>query len=199
MKAGWKVRPLGEVVSLNYGKAISKDLRSPTGPVPVYGANGVMDYCQTALRQGPSLIVGRKGSAGAINRVDGPFWASDVSYFTTHDARRIDFDFLEYLLVQLDLPALAKGVKPGINRDEVYEIIINLPPLDEQKRIVAVLDEAFESLARARANAEANHADARELFAAVLKRQSSPNHPMAGARLPLRDWKNGHRLDAANL
>lgn len=128
-----------------------------------------MDYCQTALRQGPSLIVGRKGSAGAINRVDGPFWASDVSYFTTHDARRIDFDFLEYLLVQLDLPALAKGVKPGINRDEVYEIIINLPPLDEQKRIVAVLDEAFESLARARANAEANHADARELFAAVLK------------------------------
>lgn len=40
---------------------------------------------------------------------------------------------------------------------------IPLPPLDEQKRIVAVLDEAFEGLARARANAEANLADVREL------------------------------------
>jgi type I restriction enzyme S subunit len=42
---------------------------------------------------------------------------------------------------------------------------VPIPPLEEQKRIVAVLDEAFEGLARARANAEANLNDARELFA----------------------------------
>jgi len=39
-----------------------------------------------------------------------------------------------------------------------------LPPLEEQRRIVAILDEAFEGLARARAHAEANLRDAKELF-----------------------------------
>lgn len=42
---------------------------------------------------------------------------------------------------------------------------IPLPPLEEQQRIVSVLDEAFEGLARARAHAEANLQNARELFA----------------------------------
>lgn len=41
---------------------------------------------------------------------------------------------------------------------------IPLPPLDEQKRIVAVLDQAFAAFDRARANAQANLADAAELF-----------------------------------
>lgn len=46
---------------------------------------------------------------------------------------------------------------------------IALPPLDEQKRIVAVLDQAFAALDRARANAEANLSDAQELFGAALR------------------------------
>lgn len=45
---------------------------------------------------------------------------------------------------------------------------IPIPPLEEQKRIVAVLDAAFEGLARARENAEANLQNARELFEAFL-------------------------------
>lgn len=169
MKAGWQVKPLGEVVRLNYGKAISKDVRRPEGTVPVYGANGVMDYCETVLSHGPSLIIGRKGSAGALNLAQGPFWASDVTYYTEHNPNEVDFAFLHYALTQANLPALSKGVKPGINRNEVYELPIPLPPLDEQKRIVAVLDEAFEGLDRARANAEANLADARELFESFVR------------------------------
>ena len=45
---------------------------------------------------------------------------------------------------------------------------VPLPPLNEQQRIVAVLDEAFEALARARANIEANLADAEEVFERTL-------------------------------
>ncbi len=169
MKAGWRVKPLGEVVKLNYGKAISRDVRNEHGSVPVFGANGVMDYCETPLHSEPSIIVGRKGSAGAINRTDSPFWASDVSYYTTHDKTLIDFDYLHFQLLSMDLQSMAKGVKPGINRDEVYALHVSLPPLEEQQRIVAILDEAFEGLARARAHAEANLHNARELLERELE------------------------------
>lgn len=51
-----------------------------------------------------------------------------------------------------------------ISRKGLGQISIPLPPLEEQKRIVAVLDQAFAALARARALAEANLADADELL-----------------------------------
>ncbi|ABG31824.1 restriction endonuclease subunit S [Roseobacter denitrificans] len=170
MKAGWEVKPLGEVAKLHYGKALAESERSPNGTVPVYGANGVLGWSDHTLTEGPSLIVGRKGSAGEVNRVDGPFWPSDVTYYTEHDPNRLDFDYFHYGLMTLNLPSLAKGVKPGINRNDVYELGLPIPPLEEQKRIVAILDAAFERLDRAKENAEANLQNARELFDRTLER-----------------------------
>ncbi|MEO5830132.1 MAG: restriction endonuclease subunit S [Rhodanobacter sp.] len=51
---------------------------------------------------------------------------------------------------------------------------IPLPPLEEQKRIVAVLDQAFAAIDRARAHAEANLADGQQLVAAAME-QLFPN------------------------
>jgi type I restriction enzyme S subunit len=51
---------------------------------------------------------------------------------------------------------------------DIKEIKIALPPLDEQKRIVAILDEAFEGIDRAIANTQKNLANARELFDSYL-------------------------------
>ena len=51
-----------------------------------------------------------------------------------------------------------------LSASNLKSVPIALPPLEEQWRIVAVLDEAFEGLDRARAHAEANIDDARELF-----------------------------------
>ena len=55
-----------------------------------------------------------------------------------------------------------------ISKEMLARTSIPLPPLEEQQRIVAVLDEAFEGLARARAHAEANLQNARELFTSLL-------------------------------
>lgn len=170
MKAGWEETTLGNIVTLNYGKALAKSERNPSGVVPVYGANGVMDWSDHFLTEGPSLVIGRKGTAGAVTAVDGPFWPADVTYYTTHDSSRVDFHFLHYALSMLDLPSLARGVKPGINRNDVYALTLPLPPVEEQKRIVAILDEAFEGLERAKKNAEANLANMRDLFENQLER-----------------------------
>jgi len=60
---------------------------------------------------------------------------------------------------------------PRANMKEVMAFDIPLPPLDEQKRIVAVLDQAFAALDRARAFIETNLADAKSLFMEALGRR----------------------------
>jgi len=159
---GWEVRPLGEVVRLEYGKPLDPADRTPTGLYPAYGANGVKDRTDKFYCSSPSIIIGRKGSAGEITLTEGKFWPLDVTYFVDFDRKQIDLQFLYYLFTTLDLPNLAKGVKPGINRNEVYSIKIPLPPLPEQRRIVSILDEAFEAIATAKANTERNLENVRE-------------------------------------
>ena len=76
--------------------------------------------------------------------------------------------FLYYLLLSKKLQSLAKGVKPGINRNDVYNLTFAAPTLPEQKRIVAILDEAFAGIDKAIANTERNLENARELFESFL-------------------------------
>ena len=136
--------------------------------MPAYGANGILCRSKQAFRTKPSIIVGRKGSAGEVNLTEGPFWPTDVTYFVEYDERVSDLRYLFYALKLLNLQKLAKGVKPGVNRNDVYALKIPMPPLPEQKRIVVTLDEGFEGIEAAVANAEKNLANARELFEIYL-------------------------------
>lgn len=89
----------------------------------------------------------------------------------------IDNGFLWYALLWLQpkIVGNAGAVFPSINKKQIEALPIPLPSLEEQKRIVAVLDQAFAALDRARANAEANLADAEELFEASLTALFSSN------------------------
>lgn len=169
MKAGWKERRVGNILQLEYGKPLEETLRKPDGLYPVYGANGEKARSDKFYFDKPSIIVGRKGSAGEINLTETKFWPLDVTYFVTFDERQNDLQFLFYLLTTLELPRLAKGVKPGINRNEVYSKQVMLPPLPEQHRLVALLDEAFAGIATAKAHAEKNLQNARALFDSHLE------------------------------
>lgn len=164
MKAGWQIKTLGEVIQLPYGKPLDPKDRNPNGLYPAYGANGEKDRTNKFYRDSPSIIVGRKGSAGEITLTEDRFWPLDVTYFVEFDRQQYNLQFLFYLLVTLDLPSMAKGVKPGINRNEVYALPVMVPPLSEQQRIVTLLDEAFDGISTAKANAEKNLQNARELF-----------------------------------
>ncbi len=168
MKMGWQAKSVGEILQLEYGKPLDESDRKPNGRFPVYGANGEKDRTDKFYHDKPSIIVGRKGSAGEINLTENKFWPLDVTYFVTFDERQYDLRFLYHLLTTLELTKLAKGVKPGINRNEVYSQLTRVPPLAEQQRIVGILDEAFEGIATAKANAEKNLQNARALFESHL-------------------------------
>ena len=169
MRSGWQTKTLGEVIQLEYGKPLEQTDRNPKGRYPAYGANGVKDRTNKFYRDIPSIVVGRKGSAGEITLTEEKFWPLDVTYFVEFDRQHYDLRFLYYLLATLELPSLAKGVKPGINRNEVYALPVNVPPLPEQQRIVGILDQAFDGIAIAKANIEKNLQNARALFESHLQ------------------------------
>jgi len=168
MKTGWREVSVREILQLEYGKPLDDSYRKPNGRFPVYGANGEKDRTDKFYYDKPSIIIGRKGSAGEINLTETKFWPLDVTYFVKFDEHQHDLRFIYYLLKTLELTKLAKGVKPGINRDEVYSLVTRVPPFAEQQRIVGILDETFDSIATVKANAEKNLINARDLFQSVL-------------------------------
>ena len=89
------------------------------------------------------------------------------------DEQKISKEFLYWALTAFDWDKAAEGDQKvkgkTLNKAKLKTIPIPLPPLEEQQRIVAVLDEAFEGLARARAHAEANLQNARELFESAIE------------------------------
>ena len=164
----WETRKLGEVLKLEYGKPLPEKSRDGGGEYPAYGANGVKCWSNQYYFDKQSIIVGRKGSAGEVNITDGKFWPLDVTYFVTYDSTQYDLTFLYHCLRHLRLTKLAKGVKPGINRNDVYQIEFAFPPLPEQKRIVSIVDQAFEGIDGAIANTKKNLANVREVFESYL-------------------------------
>lgn len=138
---GWKAVDLGTVLDLEYGKALPAKDRESSGTVPVYGSNGIVGYHDTALVAGPCVVVGRKGSAGAVNVSEGPCWPIDTTYFV-EPLGGMSVEFVSLLLRASRLDKLDRATAvPGLNREEAYAMPALLPPLAEQERIVAKVDE----------------------------------------------------------
>lgn len=136
----WRSGLVGDAFTFEYGDSLPAPKRSETGEYPVYGSNGIVGTHDAYLTKEPAIIVGRKGSAGALNIADGPSWTTDVAYFV-RPPKDLDLRFTYYLFSTLCLDELGKGIKPGLSRKEAYALPIALPPLAEQKRIVAKVDE----------------------------------------------------------
>ena len=131
-RLNWEKHKVGTILKLEYGKPLPDEKRISDGNFPVYGANGLKGKSNEYYCDKKSIVVGRKGSAGEINLTEDKFWPLDVTYFVTFDEKKYNLFFLFYLLSTLDLPDLAKGIKPGLNRNEVYDLEVFMPLLHEQ-------------------------------------------------------------------
>ena len=92
---------------------------------------------------------------------------------------QIDQDFLFYLLLSMQdqIKGSEGAVFASINKNQIQCISFSKPPLAEQKRIVAILDEAFAAIATATANTKKNIANAQELFDSELNSVFQPPQP----------------------
>ena len=177
----WCRAPLGDLLVFRYGKALPARERTEEGPVPVYGSNGIVAYTEKPLSVQPCVVVGRKGSAGALNKCIGPSWTTDVAYFVeVPDFLHVDFLFVA--LSTLDLNSLAKGVKPGLSRSDAYTKCIRVPPLAEQHRIVRKVDELMALCDRLNEAYTAREEMRDRLTSASLVRLTEPNGDAAVSR-----------------
>jgi type I restriction enzyme S subunit len=134
----WEVNLLGEVLELSYGKGLAKNKRTK-GQFPVFGSNGIIDFHNKFLVEGPGIIVGRKGSVGEITFCKTNFWPIDTTYFVKLKEEGA-IRFWYYFLKTLNLNKMnAHSAVPGLNRDQVYELKQAIPNLKEQHRIASIL------------------------------------------------------------
>ncbi len=139
---------LGDILTdLKTGKCISKDklndLPEQKNNIPYYGANGIIGYTNTYLYNGEYVLTARNGTLGTIFISKNKFYPSDHTFVLFHDIKKINVNYLGfYLKYCIDFKKLNKhnGI-PGINKDIINNIIINIPSLQEQEKIIKEIEQ----------------------------------------------------------
>lgn len=188
MKAGWDVRPLGQLVEIVSGGTPSKSREDFwQGDVPWVSPKDMKfstiidseDHISDAaiassatrlVKAGALLVVVRSGIlaraipvaiAGRDLTINQDIKAILPSHILTPRYLAYFFECREREL----LDKVTRGATVHkLDTPAMKSLLVPIPPLEEQERLVAILDEAFEGLDRARANAEANLQSAWELF-----------------------------------
>ena len=182
MKKGWKIKRLADVLELQNGYAFDSKGFNPTDGLPLIRIRSLKagvetetrfngDYDKKYVVKAGDLLIGMDGEFGCYD------WKGEPSLLNQRVCRLQGFSgeliprFLfygvnDYLKAIEDVTGYTT-VK-HISSKQILEIEFPVPPLAEQQRIVGLLDEAFEGLATAKANAEKNLQNARDLFESHL-------------------------------
>lgn len=132
----WKT--LGETTkSISSGK---NKIRVVDGEYPVYGSTGIIGYCTNFVYEYAQILVARVGSVGYVQIADGRYDVSDntliVDVLST-----INMKYIFYYLGYMNLSRLAHGAgQPLITAGQLKKLIIPIPPLETQAKIVSILD-----------------------------------------------------------
>ncbi len=183
MTNGWKKRSLAELCVLISGRHLdpkqqnteSRGIGYLTGPADFGLLNPVISRWtedpQALATQGDILITVKGAGVGKINLLDVDSVAISrqlMAVRVTDGDHRFIYAFLGSQFEHFQSMGSGATV-PGLSREDVLDLQIPFPPLSEQRRIVGILDEAFEGLATAKANAEQNLQNARALFESHLQ------------------------------
>jgi type I restriction enzyme S subunit len=128
----WIYSTVGEFCPFIYGKGLPQSKRK-AGNVPVYGSNGCVDHHDDSYVKPHGIIIGRKGSVGAVHLCDEPFWPIDTSFYVEKES--IDeLRFTYYLLKSLGLEHMnSDSAVPGLNRENAHSLTIKIPEQVEDR------------------------------------------------------------------
>ena len=122
----WIETTVGEYCPFIYGKALPQSKRI-SGNIPVYGSNGIVDFHNSSCVNTAGVIIGRKGSVGAIHLSKKPFWVIDTAFYIVNDDLE-ELKFTYYLLKTLGLSEMnSDSAVPGLNKENAHSLKIKIP------------------------------------------------------------------------
>ncbi|MDG6079724.1 restriction endonuclease subunit S [Erythrobacter litoralis] len=195
MKPGWIQKPLGDLCRIELGKTPPRkfaefwDEQRATGNVwvsiadmPIGIHSRISDSKEYVSDAGAklgktvpkdTLLVSFKLTLGRLAYAGCDLQTNEaIAALYLHDETVIDKAYLYWYLTYFDWDKAAEGDEKvkgkTLNKDKLKRLPVIVPPLAEQRRIVAVLDEAFARIATVTANAEKNLANAHALFTSAV-------------------------------
>lgn len=136
----WTLVPLSVICSFENGTNLPSDERKK-GSIPVYGSNGIIDHHTEAITQAPVVIIGRKGSAGAVNYSRQEAFVVDTAYYIDGRSSKHNIRWMYYALKSLRLEEQSEdSAVPGMNRRLIGSHKIPLPSKDDQDNIADFLN-----------------------------------------------------------
>ena len=152
--AEWKKVKLEDAALLKAGKFVPAQMiaakQDSVNIYPCFGGNGVRGFVPKFSHEGVFPIIGRQGAlCGNVNLAQGKFYATEHAVVVSPQNGN-DSIWLYYALVFVNLNKYATGqAQPGISVETVNKVPFLLPPLEEQKKIAAMLsvwDSAIEKM-----------------------------------------------------
>ncbi|QXG77482.1 restriction endonuclease subunit S [Modestobacter sp. L9-4] len=153
LPAGWAWATVGEIADVLDNMRVPlnrKERESRPGPVPYYGATGLVDYVDHPLFDEPLVLLGEDGAPfldpdkPKAYCITGPSWVNNHAHVLRP---HVDGTFLKYYLDQYDYRGLANGTtRLKLTKAAMTSIPVVVPPLAEQERVVAALEESLSGL-----------------------------------------------------
>ncbi|EKO3665347.1 restriction endonuclease subunit S [Vibrio metschnikovii] len=143
LPTGWVFTRLESIIQISSGKNLTAKKMDSNGTIPVYGGNGVTGYHSENNVSEPTIVIGRVGFyCGSVHLTPKKAWVTDNAFVTKFSHSNLNLEFLFWLLKATNLNENDSATaQPVISGRKVYPIVVGLPPLNEQARIVAKLNE----------------------------------------------------------
>ena len=148
--AGWGVVPVKRVAVLKHGS----DPKT-AGDTPVYGSGQSAFKTCGEFKEGPSVLLGRKGTLNCPQYVEGRFWNVDTAFDVSMRSGDMALKYFFYAISSVDIGDLSTNTaKPSMTQGAWCSVKLPNPPIDEQRRIADCLDEKCVEIDRAISTAE---------------------------------------------
>lgn len=167
---GWEMRTVGDVCEKGSSNVSQNQLDNEVGDYPIFGASGLIKNVSFYHQEKQYLSIVKDGSGvGRVTKMEARTSViGTLQYILPKE--NIDLNYLYYNLISIDFKKYVAGAAiPHIYFKDYKNELFLWMPLPEQQRIVAILDEAFAAIAKAKANVEQNLKNAKELFESYLQ------------------------------
>ncbi|MCB4746653.1 MAG: restriction endonuclease subunit S [Sulfurovum sp.] len=167
---GWEWKKISETFKIRSGKFLPKKNMVENGRYDVYGGNGINGKYNAYNLDGENIVIGRVGAlCGNVRYVNDFIWLTDNAFYISEYLITINPIYLSKYLAFIDLGKTAnQAAQPVISYKSISVLDIPLPPLQEQKRIVAKLDSLFVKIDQAIALHQQNIDEADALMGSLL-------------------------------